>query len=299
MRCPKCGAFMEEGKDVCFMCGINTKTYVPENNNNNFNRPIDPAFGSGANFGGGNNSDFSSGSYSATFNNPARDNYMNNKNDYRNVELKPVKNGERDMFDFFSEHKRTIKIVLLVALIGVLALIGSIYYKHRTKELEAQPVFKNLYFEVDDSLQLVGNSSNSGVAYNKSGKKGTDCSITVTIGSTTSGDHVKEWFYTQKSSLQPELDANGNVVDSLDIFTSQEGEFELNKNSWNYLNVFYQKDKTSKPTQLRYKFMTAMYKGFYYDIVLVNNSNDTACNASLDNFSRSLKFIDAKLETKS
>jgi hypothetical protein len=68
----------------------------------------------------------------------------------------------------------------------------------------------------------------------------------------------------------------------------------LNESSWHYLNVFYKKDVTSAPTQLRYKFLTSLYKGYYYDIVLVNNSNDASCNASLDNFARTLKFIDEK-----
>lgn len=297
MRCPKCGAFMEEGKDVCFMCGVNTKTYVPENNTN-YNRPTDSAFGSGANFN--NNGGFSNGNFNNNggFSNPAynqmKDNYLNNKNDYRNVELKPVKNGERDMFDFFSENKKIIRIVILVGIVIILSLIGNAYYKHRTKVLEDVPVFKNLYFEIDESLQQVGSNSNSGVAFNKSGNKGTDCSITVTIGSSTSGDHVKDWFSSQKATLQPEMDANGNVVNELEIYTAQESSLTLNDANWHYLNVFYKKDKTSEPTQLRYKFLTSMYKGYYYDIVLVNNSNDTACTASLDNFSRSLKFLDVK-----
>lgn len=296
MRCPKCGAFMEQGKDVCFMCGTNAKTYVPNNNNNsNFNRPVDSNFGSGANFS--NNSDFGSGgNFSNSNYNQMKENYLNSKKDYRNVEIKPVKNGERDMFDFFSENKGKIKIVLLVALIILLCVIGNAYYKHKIKETEQLPVFKNLYFEVDESLQQVSNNSNSGVAFNKSGTKGTDCSITITIGSSTSGDHVKDWFTAQKVALNPELDQTGKVVDDLDIYTSQESSLTLNDSSWHYLNIFYKKDLTSQPTQLRYKFLTSMYKGYYYDIVLVNNSNDSACTASLDNFSRSLKFLDAKVE---
>lgn len=291
MRCPKCGAFMEEGKDVCFMCGVNTKTYVPENNTN-YNRPTDSAFGSGANFNN-NNGGFSSG---GNFSNPAynqmKDNYMNNKNNYRNVELKPVKNGEKDMFDFFSENKTVIKIVLLVGLAIILFIVGKLYYNSRTKEVKLEPVFNNLYFEIDDSLQQVSSSSSSGVAFNKSGTKGTDCSITITIGTSTSEDHVKDWFTTQKAALEPEKDSSGNVVDELKIYTAQESSLTLNDASWHYMNIFYKKDKTSEPTQLRYKFLTSLYKGYYYDIVLVNNSNDAACNASLDNFSRSLKFID-------
>lgn len=296
MRCPKCGAFMEEGKDVCFMCGVNVKTYVPENNNN-YNRPTDSIFGSGASFN--NNGGFSTG---GGFNTPPynqmKNNYLNNKNDYRNVELKPVKNGERDIFDFFSEHKMVIRIVLLMGLAILLVIIGNFYYKSKTKEVAQQPIFNNLYFEVDDSLQQVGNGSNNGVVFNKSGNKGSDCSITVSIGSSTSGDHVKEWFTSQKASLEPEKDSTGNVIDELKIYTVQESSLTLNDASWHYMNIFYKKDKTSEPTQLRYKFLTSMYKGYYYDIVLVNNSNDAACNASLDNFSRSLKFIDAS-ESKS
>jgi predicted nucleic acid-binding Zn-ribbon protein len=109
MRCPKCGAFMEQGKDICFMCGTNAKTYVPanNNNNNNFNRPVDSAFGSGANFNNNNNNNAVFGS-GASFNNSnynqMKENYLNSKKDYRNVELKPVKNGERDMFDFFCDN---------------------------------------------------------------------------------------------------------------------------------------------------------------------------------------------------
>lgn len=299
MRCPKCGAFLEQGKDVCFMCGTNSKTYVPTNNNNNFNKPVDSAFGSGANF---NNNNAAFGSGSGNFSNPnynqMKENYLNSKKDYRNVELRPVKNGERDMFDFFAENKGKVRIVLFAGLAILLFVIGNAYYKHKSKELEQVPVFKNLYFEIDESLQQVGNSSNSGIAFNKSGTKGTDCSITITIGSSTSGDHVKDWFTSQKSALDAELDQTGRVVDELDIYTAQESSFTLNKASWHYLNVFYKKDITSQPTQLRYKLLTSMYKGYYYDIVLVNNSNDSACTASLDNFARSLKFLDAKVEKK-
>ena len=45
MRCPKCGAFLEQGKVVCNMCGTNSTTYVPEVTNNNFNK-IDSFFNS-------------------------------------------------------------------------------------------------------------------------------------------------------------------------------------------------------------------------------------------------------------
>ena len=303
MRCPKCGAFMEEGKDICFMCGVNTKTYVPTNNNNNmgFNNQMNQmnnnsTFGSGANFN--NNSAFGSG---AGFNpnpnyNQMREQYNNSKKDYRNVELKPVKNGEKDIFDFFSENKKIINIVLVVALVVILVLVGRAYYNSRTKEVELTPVLKNLYFEVDDTLTAVSDSSGSHV-YAKSGDKGTACSITITYGASTSGDHVTELFTSVKNNLEPELNADGSVVNALDVYTPQESSLTLNDATWHYLNIFYKETKDSEPTQLRYKYLTSVYNGFYYDIALVNNSNDAACKASLDNFARSLKFMDVEEES--
>lgn len=303
MRCPKCGAFMEEGKDVCFMCGVNVRTYVPQNNNMNFNNGynnnnVDPAFGSGANFNNGNPA-FGSG---ANFNNnnmafnQMKENYEKEKKNYRNVELKPVKNGEKDIFDFFSENKKIIKICLLVGLVAILALIGSLYYKSRTKEVALEPVFNSLYFEVDDSLQLVSEGSSGGVAYVKTGEKGADCSIKISSSTTETGDHVADFFNKVAISLQPELNSNGSVIKELDIYTPQESSLKINNATWHYLNIFYRKDLKSEPTQLRYKYLTSVYKGFYYNIELVNHNNDSACTASLDNFSRSLKFIDSKKE---
>lgn len=291
MRCPKCGAFMEQGKDVCFMCGINVKTYVPDNNSSNFSQPSnDGMFGSGM----GNNNSFNN--YNPAMNsnyNRMKEEYQNSKKDYRNVEFSPVKNGERDMFDFFSENKKVIGIVFLVLLVALLTFIGFKYYEHKTKPVEIVPIFLNLYYEVDDTFQAVSGTSNGARTYSKSGEKGNDCSITITYGTSTSGDHVKEYFSKVKKKLEPEKDANGDVVDILDIYTSQENNMTINDTKWYYLNIFYKKDTTSDATLLRYKYLTSMYKGYYYDIELVNNSNDVSCNASLDNFSKSLKFIES------
>ena len=69
----------------------------------------------------------------------------------------------------------------------------------------------------------------------------------------------------------------------------------INKTTWYYLNLFYKVNTSdASATSLKYKYLTSMYKGYFYDIELVNNSNDTVCGASLDNFSKSLKFIDSK-----
>ena len=35
MRCPKCGAFMEDNRQVCFMCGANVNDFNDQNMNFN------------------------------------------------------------------------------------------------------------------------------------------------------------------------------------------------------------------------------------------------------------------------
>ena len=70
---------------------------------------------------------------------------------------------------------------------------------------------------------------------------------------------------------------------------------KLNENTWHYINLFFKSSvNDDSATNLKYKYLTAVYNGYYYDIELLNNNNDAQCGASLDNFAKSLKFIDRK-----
>ncbi|MDE5889082.1 MAG: hypothetical protein K2H20_03585, partial [Bacilli bacterium] len=149
------------------------------------------------------------------------------------------------------------------------------------------------YYIVDDGFEAISGNSQAQMTYIKSGSKGNACSISIGYGASTSDNHVHDYFKAKKDSLEPELDSNGKVVNELDVYTAQEGDFKLNNADWYYLNVFYKATASSRDaTVLRYKYLTALYKGYYYDIELVNNSNDASCSASLDNFASSLKFIE-------
>lgn len=284
MRCPKCGAFMEDGKDVCFMCGVNVKTYVPDNRMNNSG--FSPTPNNNANFGSGN--DFRNQNVGG-FSQPVQ---QSNFNDYKKASFAPLKNEDKDIFDRYQEHKGTIKVVLICLLFAIIAFAGYKYYEYKTKEVPLEPVFQNLYYEIDDSFQATSSNSQGQKTYSKSGNKGNACSITITMGTSTTGDHVQEYFKMKKAALEPEKDSSGNVVNKLDIYTAQDNKFTLNENEWYYLNIFYKKSLNSDATLLKYKYLTSMYKGYYYDIELINNSNDTLCNASLDNFTKSLRFIE-------
>ena len=337
MRCPNCGAFVEDSKTVCTMCGtpinngnnqnmgfnnMNNNMNGMNNNMNNMNNGMSygnpsgsfnnfgNAFSSGntnssynmnQNFNGNPNANpsfstgsaFSSGNMNQSLSKRTEE-YEKKFNSYQDQDYKTnIKKEDKDIFDFFSENKTTIKIVSLLLLFAILGFAGYKYYQHKNKPVEDAPVFLSLYFEVDSSLQQVGGSSNNSIVFNKSGQKGSACSISITYGTSTSGDHVREFFQNKKSALAPERDTNNKVVDELKIFTASDSSMSINNAPWYYLNIFYKPAKDANPTVLKYKYLSSTYKGYYYDIELVNNSNDAACNASLDNFAKSLKFIDA------
>ncbi len=294
MRCPKCGAFMEEGKDVCFMCGTNIRTYNPMDNANNtsFNNSDDTSgmFGSGSGSVNKNNNygyNNQPNSYEQ-----AKENYKNRFNNYREgVNIQPVKNGEHDIFDFFSENKKVIRVVLFLVIAGIIAFAGNAYYKSKTKEKPVVPVLMNLYYEVDESFKLTDQSNNKRV-YSKSGATGNDCSIEVTVKTGLSGNHVQDWFKEIKDSKEPEKDLNGEPVRELDIYTPQQGSIDVYEKQWHYLNLFYRLTEKGDPTHLKFRYLSSTYNGYFYDIMLVNISNDALCSASLDNFSKSIKFIE-------
>ncbi len=341
MRCPNCGAFVEDNKTVCTMCGtpinkdnnqnMGFNTFVVNdgnpfgntggfnsNNTNSFNNMNNMNNMNGMNtFGSGNitgsyntnqpfngnpnaNPSFSTGTSFSNGNmnqsvSKRTEDYERKFNSYQDQDYKTnIKKEDKDIFDFFSENKTIIKIVSILVLVAILSFAGFKYYQYRSKDKATEPVLLNLYFEVDSSLQQVAGNSNSSVVFNKSGEKGSACSISITYGSSTSGDHVHEFFKNKKKEIEPERDTSANVVDELKIFTPSESNMSINDENWYYLNIFYKLAKDADPTFLKYKYLTATYKGYYYDIELVNNSNDVACNASLDNFAKSLKFVDAE-----
>lgn len=270
-----CGALINNSNDSTFSA---QQSNIP---NNGFSSP-------GSGFSSGNN-----------FKNPnenlknKRENYSPDyKNQYANMPNNKVPKGDRDIFDFYQEHKKKIKVVLitLLILIGAFAIHKYIEYKSTPKQ--DAPLLLNLYYDIDPSFSNTS-SGNNKVVYTKSGNKGSACSISISYGTSTSGNHVKDFYDSAKKALDPEKDKNGNVIDSKEIFITRESESTINDTKWYFMSVFYRTDvSTQQFNILRYRYYTALYKGYFYDIELVNNSNEVACNSTLDNFVKSLRFID-------
>lgn len=329
MRCPKCGAFVEGGRKICFMCGAsidpnqeaNFNVNNPADNGNDIIQstlneslnstisgatmasPTSGGFSNGpdmmnqnAGFGtgafGGAAAGFSNGSTQGQ--SPMNTVVNNDDNKKKDNHYKAKPHEEQDIFDFYEKNKIVIKIFLFLILI---ALVGFIGYKMYLKALEPEekvPALHELYFEISDEyVQTINNKDK--ITFNKSGTKGTECSIEVRLGTTTSENHADDFQKAIVAELTPERDEEGKPSDPLKEFTTQTNSLTINNHQWHYMNVFYRKSLSSTEyTVLKYQLMTAMKNGYSYDIILTNNSSSSACSTSLDNFIKSLEFVEAE-----
>lgn len=292
MKCPKCGALIEDGKNFCFMCGTNINNVDGFSSPSQSNSSDDGMFGSASSNYSNNrpNNDFN-----PSLNNDyyeKKEAYNNRLNDYKNVSYDAnTMQEKKDIFDIFSEHKTIIKIVSVILLIIIIAFAGKKYYEYKTAEPVHTPVMNDLYFEVDDYFKKVSDNQ-SQIIFAQSGNQGNSCSITLTYGTGTSANHVDEYYETIIKTKDNELyDEKLNVIDPLNVPLYQDNEFIINDNNWYFLYEYYRTKESIDYTNLKYRYLSTMYKGFYYDITLINNDNNEKCNLSLDKFTKTLEFI--------
>lgn len=272
MKCPKCGSYVEDNKTRCFMCG----TQINENENIAFNYE-------------NNNQDFSNGMIDEKIE-EKKEAYNERFNDYRNVDINESAT-KKDIFDFVSEHKKGIRIFFIILFIVLLIFSGIKIYQYKNKPQELKPVLNSLYYEVGDEFKSINETKNS-KEYSISNTVGVDCYIHVSYGISTSANHVNEYFDSIKKKLSPTTDREGNISNELEVYQEQTNTTTINDTTWNYINFYYRSNlDTNQYNILRYKNYSTVSDGNYYDIELANYNNTTTCNASLDNFVKSLKFI--------
>ena len=155
MRCPKCGAFLEEGKKNCFMCGASWSDASKKEEYNN------------ASYKANEQNNFYQEQYLRQ-----KEEYKERMTDYRNVPIEAQK-GDRDIVDFYMAHKKIINFLLIVLLlVGVGVAVFKIYEKKNTVPPK-EPLLGELYFEVDKEYIAI-EQTNTSITYSKSGDKGSD-----------------------------------------------------------------------------------------------------------------------------
>ena len=267
MNCPKCGNYVDDNKEYCFMCG--TKL-----GGSDFSSPgrtdVNPSL----------NQDYYR----------KKEEYNNRLKDYRKVEIKRVENDKKDFIDVYTEYKMFFKIGGFIVLAALVVFIYLWVAKANNKDEVLVPKIEGLYYKVSEKLTNTNN--NGAFIYSLSNPKGTSCSVTVYLDTQNSSDHVNDFFLAKEQILVPNYDDSGEVVDNMAIPLFQNGSININKDEWYYLNVFYRKNPSDNFTSLRYKYLSAGHNGRFYNIELANYDDSNECNILLDSFLRSLKFID-------
>ncbi len=297
MKCPKCGAVIEEGKTVCFMCGASVDV-----GSNGFGGGSSDGFSTG--FGGSSNNNTTLDNYNPSLDDNyyrMKEEYNNNKNNYKgNYKERREKitnpSDKKDMFDFISEHKTIIKIVLLLLVLALVAFLISKWYKKKTTIPPKEPVVNNaLYFVVPKEFKEINNGNGGSVMYTLSGDKGNACSILVQVGPSTNEDVVSNYYKNIRvNAVAGIYDNDFEIKDYTKIPLFQEDQVAINGVAWYYLYEYYRLKYPGDYVHLKNKYLNAVKDGYVYSIVLTNNDNDTKCNLYLDNFARTLEFVESK-----
>lgn len=276
MNCPKCGSFVEDGKEYCFMCG--TK------------------IGRG---------DFQSPG--RTDENPSlneeyyrkKEEYKNRLNNYRDVEIKRRDNEKKDIFDIYQEHNILFRTVVLLIVVGVGFFIFFKIKGNQVKVPEKTGIANDLYYEVSSLMSKAGD----GNEYTLSNGTGADCSIKVVYEASSSKDFKEDLYTAVENNYIPAYDEKGNLEVGAQIPLYQKGDIQINGVSWYYINVLYKTNEGDNFTFLKHKYLAATKNGFGYTLILTNNtsvglnsSNSEnrdyyTCVHILDGFMRSLEFV--------
>lgn len=278
MNCPKCGNYVDDSKEYCFMCGTKLNK---------------GGFSSGNRFN--ENPSLNEDYYRK------KEEYKNRMNNYRNVEIKRGADEKKDIFDLYAEHEVAFKIVCL----SIAVVIGLlIYFKLAStdqKDTIKKPLLQNLYFKVSEEMEQTS-SSNGSTLYSISDESGLGitCSLQAAVSVTNSNKEVEQAFENVKLDKTKDIYDDKLNLNGQEVPLFQNGEIELNHVKWYYLNVLYNKSaaEADKYTNLKERYLATSYSGYFYALVLTDNSSTGSdasnhCQSIFDSFLRSVEFVEA------
>lgn len=270
MQCPKCGVYLEDDRDTCFMCGTKI-TNTPESNlNNEFSNNTEINF----------NSDYLA----------KKEEYENRFNDYKNVNIDDYNNDKPDIFDIIGKHKRMFKTIAVVVVILIVTLIVSAIVKYKIDSKKTKPILIDLYYEIDETFNV--QEGKNAIQYSKT-VNGSQCTITINAVKDASASHAAQYFIEMKKNIEPTKDKDGNIVNELDEYIEKAGRRTVNGSVWETLGISYRPDATSTSySLLKYKYLSSTHNDYSYDIVFINEKNNQNCAIDLEKFTQSLKFIE-------
>ena len=183
-------------------------------------------------------------------------------------------NGDTDYKINFNMIFNALSFVVFLGL-----LIFGYFRFVKPKNDEREVLIGKLSYVMDKNMPMKQDEK-----YSKYYSRGEACAIKVSYGETTDVDGFIDNYFDQ---IREQYAADENH------FTKSE-EYKINDNSWSGLSVLEMVENPAAAgdfsTITKYKYISIVRDGNYYNIVFANTSNDGECSAIYENFIKTLDF---------
>lgn len=159
------------------------------------------------------------------------------------------------------------------------AIIGYVYFNHLRPLSNEDVSFGGLKYTIDDKFILKSKETNSNYyIYDEY------CAIRVNYGPTSNVDSFIDNYF----------DGIKKEYESMEGFSTLNEEIKINDNLWSSLSIVELQKNSNNANGYsnitKYKYITIVYNGNFYDIKFANLNNDSECIKMFNNFTSSLSL---------
>ncbi len=189
----------------------------------------------------------------------------------------------RDNYDSPKKKGGGLSINLILNILSFAICIGIVvfvYFKFVNPKVTNEPVnFGGLNYVISDEFILKTDDN-----FRKYYTYGEDCSIGIVYGPTNNVDgFVENYFENIKSQYTSEQG-----------FVTQLNEMRIDGNLWSSISVLKLQENPAAvggySQVTKYRFVTIVYEGNFYEIIYVNPKDDSKCSSMYDAMLQTLAF---------
>ena len=185
------------------------------------------------------------------------------------------KDGEEGNNNGFKFNLNTI--FNIGSIVFFVVAVVFLYFKFLApKEVDTAQKFAGLTYDINKDFIYAGESGPS-----RSYTYGYECALKINYGTTVETDGFLDNYFEKVKNSYPDL-------------TTKVSEIKVNGNVWTEVSVidFIKNDATTNgyAEVLKYKYVTIVHKGNFYDIVFANDSEDNKCSAMFNQFMESVEI---------
>lgn len=170
--------------------------------------------------------------------------------------------------------------VCFILFLGAMVLV---YFKYIRKDENKNAELGGLVYTIDKNFNLKTDDN-----FSRYYTSGDDCAVRISYGNTNDVDTFIDEYYNQVKEEYSEEDG----------FMTKMEELKINGNVWYEIEVIDFQDNPAASSGFsataKYRFISMIYEGTFYDIRYVNLKNDSTCSAMYDSFITTLALKENK-----